>query len=114
MRNIGIFYNDLEWARKVFSDILHEIPQNAIVRYSNQFLQISFTDGSRLTFVKPNDSARGHKFSEVYIQDGISIDAYRERICFCINPMKKVTAYVIRNAEDIFYHYKTAKEYYLT
>lgn len=112
IRQIGIFYYNKEWAKQLFDTILHEIPPETINKYSSKYLQIAFKDGSCLNFVNANIPARGRKFSEIYIQDGIDVEIYRYVILPCLNPRKAKLVQIIRNAEDIFTGYLSAKEYY--
>ena len=112
-RMIGIWYHDRKWAENVFDAIIKGIPEKAILRIRKFMpeMTVVFTDESILRMVCANTTARGCRFNEVYIQDGIRKEIYEQIISPCVLPNCSMER-VIRNEEDIVRGGTLAKEYY--
>lgn len=83
--NVGIFYKDNNWASEIYDIIFRKV--NAAVRNSRKahgIMDIILYGGIRYQFVKAGDSARGHKFNKVFIQEGISQDIINNVIMPCL------------------------------
>lgn len=110
-RKIGIFFNDKSWGDDIYRTIKGSVPEAALAKISYQYRFLEFVDGSTLHIISANDNARGRKFSEVYIQEGVPKEAYECVIINCIFPYTARCS-VIRNAADIATGGIDAKRYY--
>lgn len=77
-RRIGIWYKDKEWARRIYSELVNHIPNEAIEKEFRNTIssKIVLKDESTITFLPTIVASRGCFFTENYIQEGIIYSDY--------------------------------------
>lgn len=101
-RRIGIWYQDRNWAEKVFQELIEHMPSEYIVsvRRRGSEMVANFIDGSLLRMIPTNDASRGQRYTELYVQAGIDINIYEKIIAPSAAPYYKGVV-IISKAEDI-------------
>lgn len=112
-RNIGIWYYDEEWARKLFDKIYEGMPPAAISQKYDAALAMALTDGTLIRFFGTSGvSGRGIRLTESYVQEGISYNFFYQRI-YPVTEVGTGGTYIISGYDDIQMP-KNAVKYYET
>jgi hypothetical protein len=73
IKTVGVIAIKLETASKFLHDLIGEMPykniKNIIDRQNNCYAEL--VDGTIYKTVPSNDSARGHRFTDLYLQHGL-------------------------------------------
>lgn len=111
-RRIGIFYESREWAVDIGKQLSESIPEDAVekVRKHNGIYDITLKDGSSITFVKADEGAKGHRFSEVFVQKDVDWRFYDHIIRYMMT-IAPYSAIMVDKIED-FYGGISADEWY--
>ena len=82
MTTIGVFYSDIEWARKIISDYYKQLPKEMIQRYinSDNNICLEFRNGTVIRAIPGDTNARGQRVDRAIVQDTISEENIRARI----------------------------------
>lgn len=91
-RKIGVFYKNLEWAddffeifRWLYTDINYHFN-----KWNGTFF-CNVLNGPSIKILKLNISnVRGERFTEIYLEDGISIEDFNFVSDYCFNSKPKV------------------------
>ena len=86
---IGVFYNDLEWARyllnKFVEQMQDDIKQNVLkIVFVQPQMGIYMKDGSCIKFMRVSENARGYKFDKAIIENSVTADRIEEVIKPCL------------------------------
>ena len=93
--SIGIYYKDINWAKNLYNKLVayfKHIDCLAHTRYSKYIDEcfILLKNGTSYKFVKTDNTSRGQKFHNAYIEDGISDDDINDYVIPNLIPYKDV------------------------
>lgn len=103
-RRIGIYYKDREWAEECFDYLIEQIPKEYIgkITKSKSEMYCGLYNGDTIRAVRASENARGYKFTDIIMQEGLDDDAMFIRIMSHIN--------VVRDKNALYMNYAPLTE----
>lgn len=107
-KKIGIYCKNREWGRECFQHIISQIPKEMIDKVINSKSKsyCSLTNGDTITVVSASDNARGYKFTDAIVQDGVD----REILNLIVYPAIQMPVAVIRDIDEVVANYVVIKQ----
>lgn len=77
-QGIGIYYKNRKWAENLFKKIIDDLPKEIIkIDITSKYnLYIELKDETHIRFVSVDNSARGYRFTKMFLEPGINKEYY--------------------------------------
>lgn len=93
--SIGIYYKDINWAKNLYNKLVTYFKHIDCLAHAcctkcvNEFF-ILLKNGTSYKFVGIDNTSRGQKFHNIYIEDGVSDDDINEYVIPRLRPYRDV------------------------
>ncbi len=107
-KKIGIYCKDREWGKQCFERVVSQIPQEMIdkVINSKSRMHCSLINGDTINVVSASDNAKGYKFTDAIVQDGVD----RDILNLIVYPAIQMPVAVVRDVDEIVANYVAIKQ----